>query len=166
MRNFGFAGLDNVIHPGVNGKMIEIAAAMGLVNLEAVDHVIAVNQRNHQAYREALSGLTSISLLTFDESETNNYQYVVIEVGEDCSVSRDQIVNALHAENIRARKYFWPGCHNMLPYRKLYPHAGLLLPYTQRVADRVIVLPTGMVMDVAMVETVASVIRVLVEDNA
>jgi len=166
MRNFGFAGLDNVIHPGVNGKMIEIAAAMGLVNLDAIDHVIAVNRRNHQVYREALFGLPGIRLLTFDESESNNYQYVVMEVGEGCRVSRDRIVEALHAENIRARKYFWPGCHRMLPYRDLYPHAGLLLPNTQLVADRVIVLPTGTAMDVGMVKTVASVVRVLVEGNA
>ena len=165
MRNFGFAGLDHVIHPGVNGKMIEVAAAMGLVNLDSVDYVITVNRRNHQAYRDALSGLPGISLLTFDESETNNYQYVVMEVGEGCGVSRDQIVNALHAENIRARKYFWPGCHRMLPYRELYPHAGLLLPNTQLVADRVIVLPTGTAMDEEMVNTVASVVRVLVEGN-
>jgi dTDP-4-amino-4,6-dideoxygalactose transaminase len=165
MRNFGFAGLDNVIHPGVNGKMIEVAAAMGLVNLEAIDDVIAVNRQNHQVYLDALSGLPGISLPTFDESESNNYQYMVMEVGEGCGVSRDQIVNALHAENIRARKYFWPGCHRMLPYRELYPHAGLLLPNTQLVADRVIVLPTGTAMDEEMVNTVASVIRVLVEGN-
>jgi dTDP-4-amino-4,6-dideoxygalactose transaminase len=165
MRNFGFAGFDNVIHPGVNGKMIEVAAAMGLVNLDAIDDVIAVNRRNHQAYRDALSGLPGISLLTFDASEFNNYQYVVMEVGEGCRVSRDQIVGALHAENIRARKYFWPGCHRMLPYRELYPHAGLLLSNTQLVADRVIVLPTGTAMDEEMVNTVASVVRVLVEGN-
>jgi dTDP-4-amino-4,6-dideoxygalactose transaminase len=166
MRNFGFAGFDNVIHPGVNGKMIEVAAAMGLVNLDSVDHVVAVNRRNHQAYRDALCGLPGVSVVTFDESESNNYQYVVMEVGEECGVSRDQIVTALHAENIRARKYFWPGCHQMLPYRDLYPHAGLLLPNTQRVADRVIVLPTGTSMDVDMVNTVASVVRVLVEHKA
>ena len=68
MRNFGFAGLDNVIHPGINGKMIEVAAAMGLVNLDAIDEVIAVNRRNHQAYREALFDLPGINLLTFDEA--------------------------------------------------------------------------------------------------
>jgi dTDP-4-amino-4,6-dideoxygalactose transaminase len=165
MRNFGFAGLDNVIHPGINGKMIEVAAAMGLVNLEAIDEVIAVNRRNHQAYLEALSDIPGISLLRFDEAERNNYQYVVMEVGDDCTVSRDQIIDTLHAENIRARKYFWPGCHNMQPYRELYPHAGLLLPNTQLVAERVIVLPTGTAMDGAMVNTVASVVRVLVEGN-
>jgi dTDP-4-amino-4,6-dideoxygalactose transaminase len=165
MRNFGFDGLDNVIHPGVNGKMMEVAAAMGLVNLDVIDDVIAVNRRNHQVYREALSGLSGVSVRPFDESESNNYQYVVLEVGEACRVSRDQMVTALHAEHIRARRYFWPGCHRMLPYRELYPHAGLLLPNTQLVAERVIVLPTGTAMDEDMVNAVASVVRVLVEGH-
>ena len=85
-----------------------------------------------------------------------------MEVGENCPVSRDRIIEALHAENIRARKYFWPGCHNMQPYSELYPHAGLMLPNTQRVADRVVVLPTGTTMDNGMINNVAAVIRVLV----
>ncbi len=165
MRNFGFSGLDNVIHPGTNGKMIEVAAAMGLVNLEVIDDVIEANRRNHQSYQEALSGVSGISLLGYDESERNNYQYVVMEVGEDCPVSRDRIIETLHAENIRARKYFWPGCHNMQPYRDLYPHAGLLLPNTQKVADRVVVLPTGSTMNSEMINDVAAVIRVLIEDR-
>lgn len=160
MRNFGFLAMDKVVHPGTNGKMIEVVAAMGLVNLDDIDSVIEANHRNHQAYREALFGLPGVNLLAFDEAERNNYQYVVMEVDEGCTVSRDQIIEALHAENIRARKYFWPGCHNMQPYSDLYPHAGLLLPNTQRVADRVVVLPTGTTMDVEMVDTVVSVIRV------
>lgn len=166
MRNFGFAGLDTVIHPGINGKMIEAAAAMGLVNLDSIDSVIAANRRNLQAYREALAGLPGISLLSYDESEHNNFQYVVMEVGDGCPVSRDQIIEALHAENVRARKYFWPGCHNMKPFRELFPHAGLLLPNSEKVAARVVVLPTGPTLNGEMIENVAAVIRVLVEGAA
>lgn len=163
MRNFGFSGVDNVIHPGTNGKMIEVAAAMGMVNLDAIDSVVEANRRNYHAYREGLSGLPGLSLLAFDEAERNNYQYVVMEVGEEVPVTRDEIIQALHAENILARKYFWPGCHKMKPYAELYPHSGLMLPNTQQVADRVIVLPTGMAMDDDIVRTVLSVIRVLLE---
>lgn len=163
MRNFGFSGMDDVIHPGTNGKMIEVAAAMGLVNLDAVDNVVEANHRNYQAYCEELSGLPGISLLSFDEIEHNNYQYVVMEVGAECPVTRDMIIQTLHAENILARKYFWPGCHNMKPYSELYPNAGLLLPNTQQVAARVVVLPTGATMNDDMTRTVASVIRVLLD---
>lgn len=162
MRNFGFAGFDKVIHMGTNGKMIEVAAAMGLVNLEAIAGVIQANQRNHEIYRASLAGLPGISLRAFDDKERNNYQYVVMEVTEDCPVSRDRLIEVLHAENILARKYFWPGCHNMKPYRDLYPHAGLVLPNTHLVAERVIVLPTGTTMSKEMVETVATVIRMAV----
>lgn len=163
MRNFGFAGFDNVIHPGTNGKMMEIAAAMGLVNLNAISKVVEENRNNNHTYRESLSDLSGISVLPFDETECNNFQYVVMEVGEKCPASRDAIIEALHAENILARKYFWPGCHNMQPYRDLYPHAGLLLPNTQQVADRVIVLPNGTAIDSEMVREVSAVIRVLLD---
>ncbi len=163
MRNFGFAGLDNVIYPGTNGKMIEIAAAMGLVNLQALDKVVDANLRNYRVYQRGLADLPGITLLSFDENERNNYQYVVIEVGPDCPFSRDQIIQALHAENVLARKYFWPGCHKMQPYRDLYPHAGLLLPNTERVADRVVVLPTGTTVSETDVATICAILRALIK---
>lgn len=163
MRNFGFAGIDNVIHPGTNGKMIEIAAAMGLVNFDAIDTVIGVNQRNYKLYRQSLSDLPGISLLTFDEEQRNNYQYVVMEVSTDCPLNRDRLVDVLQAENVLARKYFWPGCHNMKPYRDLFPHAGLLLANTQVVADRVVVLPSGTAMSEVMVSMVATIIRAAIK---
>ena len=166
MRNFGFEGLDQVSHPGTNGKMIEIAAAMGLANLPKLDEVIAANRRNYQAYAAALDGIPGLSLLRYDENERNNYQYVVLEVAEDCPASRDRLVEALRAENIMARRYFWPGCHRMEPYRSLFPHAGLVLPATEAVANRVIVLPTGQTMDADMVQTVVQVIRTVVQHRA
>lgn len=166
MRNFGFEGLDQVSHPGTNGKMIEIAAAMGLANLPKLDEVIAANRRNYETYAEALRGIPGLSLLRYDENERNNYQYVVLEVAEDCPASRDRLVEALRAENIMARRYFWPGCHRMEPYRSLFPHAGLVLSATEAVANRVVVLPTGQTMDAEMVQTVVQVIRTVVQHGA
>lgn len=163
MRNFGFAGLDNVIHPGTNGKMTEISAAMGLVNFDAIDDIIATNRRNYLLYLDGLSNVPGVKLLTFNEEEINNYQYIVIEVQKESRASRDEIVNALHAENIRARKYFWPGCHRMQPYNELFPHSGLLLPNTQLVSDRTIVLPTGEIMDSDKIAAVVAIVRIMVE---
>jgi dTDP-4-amino-4,6-dideoxygalactose transaminase len=162
MRNFGFVDFDKVIHPGTNGKMVEVCAAMGLANLESLDVVIATNRRNYLAYREAFAGMPGLDVLAYDESERNNYHYVVLEAGDACPVSRDAIVAALHAENILARKYFWPGCHQMKPYRDLYPHAGLMLPETQRVAARVVVLPSGTTLPEEAIATIAGVIDALV----
>lgn len=159
MRNFGFSGIDNVVHPGTNGKMVEICAAMGLANLDYIDTVIEANTRNYQEYKRQLSGAAGVKLLEYDETEKNNYQYVVVEVDTSCRATRDEIVSALHAENVLARKYFWPGCHRMKPYADLYPHAGLMLPVTEEVAERVIVLPTGTMVEIADVSVIASVIK-------
>jgi len=143
MRNFGFVGYDNVVHPGTNGKMPEINAAMGLVNLEALPTFIEVNRNGHAKYAKWLDGFEGASLLSYDTSSEPNYQYIVVELQPELEQKRDMIVQALHAENILARKYFWPGCHRMLPYRELNPHAGLLLRNTEQVARRVIVMPGG-----------------------
>ena len=159
MRNFGFAGYDNVIHPGTNGKMPEICAAMGLVNLRAHEAVLASNRKNYEAYREALADIPGVSLVPYDPAEQNSYHYVVLEVSPGCPVTRDYIVAALQAENVLARKYFWPGVHKMRPYRDLFPHAGLMLPRTERLAESVIILPTGTTLPEHAISVVTDIIR-------
>lgn len=163
MRNFGFGGVDEVIYSGTNGKMTEICAAMGLVNLDTLESVIRRNESNYRAYEEGIKKIPGLTLYSFDEKERNNFQYVVMEVNESCSVNRDEIVDALQAENVLARKYFWPGCHNMSPYRDLYPHAGMLLQNTQKVSDRVVVLPTGTAVTVGDVSLICQIINKLTE---
>jgi dTDP-4-amino-4,6-dideoxygalactose transaminase len=160
MTNFGFTGYDRVEYLGINGKMNEISAAMGLTNLEAMEDIITVNRWNYEAYKAGLADVLGISVIDYDPAERNNYQYVVIEVDpEVCPRNRDEIVEALHAENIIARKYFWPGCHKMEPYRSLQPNAGLLLPETERVAALVIVLPTGQTVNEETVSRICEIIR-------
>lgn len=159
MRNFGFAGFDNVVHPGTNGKMVEICAAMGLTNLDSIDAVVAANERNYRAYQRGLAGIPGIRLYPYDEAQKNNYQYVILETMPDCALTRDRLVEVLHAENVLARKYFWPGCHGMKPYRDLFPHARLVLPITEQVAARVIVLPTGTTLSPEQVGAITDIIR-------
>lgn len=161
MRNFGFVGYDNVIYPGTNGKMTEIAAAMGMTNLESLDEFVEINRANYLHYRQAIAGLRGLSVLSYDQAEKNNYQYIVISAGPEFPASRDRIVEVLHAENILARKYFWPGCHNMEPYRSYYPHAGLVLPNTNMLAERVVVLPTGSTVRQAHIDSIGSLLRTL-----
>lgn len=160
MTNFGFTGYDRVEYLGINGKMNEVCAAMGLTNLEAMSEIIAVNRRNYLAYCEELRSVAGISVIRYEPQEKNNYQYVVIEVDPDvCPRNRDEIVEALHAENVIARKYFWPGCHRMEPYRTTQPDAWNRLPETERVAARVIVLPTGQTVDEETVRRVCRIIK-------
>lgn len=166
MRNFGFKGYDNVIHPGTNGKMIEACAAMGLANLDIFDNVIAANIRNYDAYRDAFAGIAGLRLLPYEPGERNSHHYVVIEVDKKFPASRDELIAALQAENVLARRYFWPGCHKMKPYRDLFPHAGLVLPNTADVAERVVVLPTGDAVSKEDTRTIGAIIRALAKKAA
>lgn len=144
MHNFGFAGLDKVIYIGTNGKMSEVSAAMGLTGLESLAEFIAVNRRNYEQYHRELAGVPGVRLLRYNEQERNNFQYIVAEVDPQVTgISRNDLVRVLHAENVRARRYFFPACHRMEPYRSYFPHAGLLLPVTEQLVERVMVLPTG-----------------------
>jgi dTDP-4-amino-4,6-dideoxygalactose transaminase len=164
MRNFGFAGYDQVVYVGTNGKMSELSAAMGLTSLDAMDEFITVNQVNFAAYAEALDGIPGVTLARYDERERSNYQYVELEVEEEeTGLTRDELQRVLHAEHVMARRYFYPGCHRMEPYRSLFPHAGSLLPQTERLVRRVLTLPTGTAVDPDSVRRVCAIIRLAVE---
>jgi dTDP-4-amino-4,6-dideoxygalactose transaminase len=144
MKNFGFHGYDDVEYIGTNGKMSEVCAAMGLTGLESLDEFVESNRRNYRQYRRQLAGLPGIRMLAWDESERCNYQYIVLEIEEELTgISRDQLLRVLHAENVLARRYFYPGCHRMEPYRSFFTRAGLVLPETERLARKILVLPTG-----------------------
>jgi dTDP-4-amino-4,6-dideoxygalactose transaminase len=161
MKNFGFAGMDRVIYLGINGKMSEVNAAMGLTNLESLEEFVAVNRRHDWLYRELLQGLPGVRIVPHAPENLSNYHYLVLEIDQNLAgLSRDELLGVLHAENIRARRYFYPGCHRMEPYRTLYPQVGGQLPVTEDLADRVLCLPTGAALSDDDVPKVASVIRV------
>jgi dTDP-4-amino-4,6-dideoxygalactose transaminase len=144
MRNFGFAGLDHVVGPGTNAKMTEVCAAMGLTSLESMHEFVAKNRENHQALKRRLDIRSVWRVLDFDEGQPSNFQYLVVEhTGNRTSQDRDLTLDALRQQGFMARKYFWPCCHRMPPYRGDARHVPLSLANTEQVADRVIVLPTG-----------------------
>jgi dTDP-4-amino-4,6-dideoxygalactose transaminase len=159
MKNFGFAGYDEVIYIGTNGKMSEISAIMGLTSLESVDEFIQTNRQNYEHYLKGLAGVNAVRLLDFGEKEKYNYQYLVTEISEQAGLSRDEIVQVLHAENIIARRYFYPGCHRMEPYRSYHPQAGLLLPQTEQLTARVMTLPTGTAVGPEEISKICEVIK-------
>ncbi len=144
MRNFGFADMDQVDYIGTNGKVSEICAAMGLTSLESMEEFIQCNRVNYLEYQKSLADIPGIRLRTYDDNERNNFQYIVIEIDDKVTgICRDALVATLTADNVLARKYFWPGCHRMQPYRVLYPNSDRQLEQTERVSAGVIVLPTG-----------------------
>jgi dTDP-4-amino-4,6-dideoxygalactose transaminase len=101
----------------------------------------------------------------YDPQEKNNYQYIVIEVDEHISgISRDLLVKILHAENILARRYFYPGVHQMEPYHSYFPNAGLLLTETEILTQKVLQLPTGTAVKENDVHAICQLIRFSIEN--
>ncbi len=167
MKNFGFTFYDHTDYVGTNGKMNEISAAMGLSNLESMDDFIAVNRSNYEQYRQELAGLPGVSLLPYNEEERCNYQYVVLEIDAgETLVDRDQLMEIFHKENVLVRRYFYPGCHRMEPYRSFFPHAGLMLPETERLTRRVLCLPNGTAVGPEEIALICQLLRFTLENKA
>lgn len=163
MRNFGFAGYDNVVSLGTNGKMHEVSAAMGLTALDSIGEFLEVNRRNHEQYRRELADVPGLEMVVYDDANRNNRQYVVVTVDEDAlRLSRDDLVRVLNAENVMARRYFHPGCHRMEPYRSEFPHVCLRLPHTEALTRRVMCLPTGTGTTPEAISTICDILRLVV----
>lgn len=163
MKNFGFSGYDNVIYVGTNGKMSEVSAAMGLTGLESLEEFITINYRNYKQYERELVSIPGIQLITYDETDRRNYQHIILEIDDRITdFSRDQLIEILHAENVLARRYFFPGCHRMEPYRSYFPHARLILPNTERLTRRVMSLPTGTAIGLDEIGKICEIIKFVV----
>ncbi|MEZ6020897.1 MAG: DegT/DnrJ/EryC1/StrS family aminotransferase [Planctomycetota bacterium] len=160
MRNFGFAGKDRVEYLGSNGKMDEMCAAMGLTSLDSLPEFIEANRRNYGYWREGLAGIPGLAVFEHGEREHHNFHYVVIEVEEsEAGLTRDELVRVLEADNVLARRYFFPGVHRMQPYSALQPQAWRVLPETERLCGRVMTVPTGTAVQRADIQRMCGLIR-------
>ena len=165
MKNFGFAGYDSVVYLGTNGKMSEVSAAMGLTMVEELADLKESNRRRYELYKIHLTGLRGVRFVDLSVDTESNWQYVVVEVEESqAGMDRDSLMKILHAENVLARRYFYPGCHRMEPYKSYYPHASLLLPVTEEICKRVLVLPTGPTLTEDDVVLICEIVRTAMEN--
>lgn len=160
MRNFGFAGYDEVTSVGTNGKMAEVSAAMGLASLARLEDFVATNKLNYELYRSGLAGVPAVEVIDYNEAERNNFQYIVLQIVADPDgLTRDELLAALWAENVIARRYFYPGCHRMEPYRS---ERAYHLPATEELAQRLLLLPNGTAVDDSDIERICQVVRLLI----
>ena len=166
MKNFGFNGRDSVGYLGINGKMNEVQAAMGLVSLDSMECFIEHNRQNYLAYSEGVAGIPGLSLLEYQLQEKNNYQYIIVEIDPDeFGLTRDEAMAVLAAENVDVRRYFYPGCHRMEPYKSYFPNAHLLLPTTEWLLDRVLAFPTGESVGEGEIRQITSLLARIHEDG-
>jgi dTDP-4-amino-4,6-dideoxygalactose transaminase len=141
LKNFGFADEVTIVASGINGKMSEIQAAMGLAQLDHMDRLIEQRGRIDATYRRSLAGIPGIELLAEPVGFTPNHSYFPIFVGPEYGVTRDGLYERLRAEDVLARRYFYPLISDMPMYRGLASAAPANLPQATRLAQRVLCLP-------------------------
>ena len=142
LKNFGFQGEVTVEAPGINGKMDEVRAAYGLLNLKQVDAAIEARQKVANAYRAAFRNVKGIRFFDDMPGVRHNYSYFPIFVdAEQYGMTRDELYEKMKAENVYGRRYFYPLITAFDPYRD-YPSANTAnLPMATKIADQVICLP-------------------------
>ena len=142
LKNFGFRGEVNVEAPGINGKMDEVRAAYGLLNLKQVDAAIEARRKVANAYREALKDMRGIRFFDDMAGVRHNYSYFPIFVdAEQYGMTRDELYEKMKAANIYGRRYFYPLITAFDPYKDYPSAAASNLPIATKVADQVICLP-------------------------
>jgi dTDP-4-amino-4,6-dideoxygalactose transaminase len=141
LKNFGYVDELTVVAPGINGKMSEFNAALGLLQLKYVDQVLAERQRIDSAYRVKLDGILGIRFLPLPEVQSGNYAYFPILVGPEYPLSRDELNERLRQHNIYPRRYFYPLISEFPMYRGFPSARHDNLPMALEIASQVLCLP-------------------------
>jgi dTDP-4-amino-4,6-dideoxygalactose transaminase len=158
LKNFGHSGEVTVVAPGINGKMNEIQAAFGLLQLRYVDEAISRRRGIDALYRKFLKDVPGISCLAEPQDSTSNYGYFPIIVDADYPLSRDALTERLRAHGIYARRYFYPLITEFPMYRGLpSAHPDNLVEATA-ISRRVLCLPVYPDLDAAVVERISGLI--------
>lgn len=141
LKNFGIADEVTVVAPGINGKMSEINAAFGLLQLKHVDQALERRADISQMYRAELTGVTGIRMLPESDKVVSNHAYFPVLVQEDYPISRDALYQKLREHNIYARRYFYPLISDFPMYRGLTSADPGNLPVAVKGAAQVLCLP-------------------------
>ena len=159
LKNFGFVDEVTVVAPGINGKMSEINAAFGLLQLRHIDEALARRKHIDATYRKLLGGVAGIRCLHDAGEATANYAYFPILLGPEFPLSRDALYWKLRDRKIFARRYFYPLISNFPMYRGLPSAQRDNLPVATAAAETVICLPIYAMLQTADVEKIVSVIK-------
>lgn len=158
LKNFGFVDEVTVVASGINGKMSEINAAFGLLQLEHIDHVLARRREVDATYRRLLTGVRGIRCLGPSHETTTNCAYFPILVGPDYPMSRDNLYEELKRHRINPRRYFYPLISDFPMYRGLPSAALANLPVASAIAKQVLCLPIYPDLSQEVIEAVTDII--------
>lgn len=141
LKNFGFVDEVTVVAAGINGKMSEVNAAFGMLQLKGIDAALRSRQVIDARYRQGLQGISGIRCLGDWCGEGGNHAYFPIMVSPEYPMSRDALYQKLRDHNVFARRYFYPLISDFPMYRGLPSAAHANLPIARRAAEQVICLP-------------------------
>ncbi len=141
LKNFGFVDELTVVAPGINGKMSEINAAFGLVQLQHIDQALERRRHIDQQYRASLRSVNGISLLGEQSSGHANYSYFPIQVTREFPITRDALYDFLKSKNVFSRRYFYPLISDFPMYRGLPSATRENLPVATKAASQILCLP-------------------------
>lgn len=141
LKNFGFVDEVTVVAPGINGKMSELNAAFGLLQLRHVDTALARRKEIDDAYRAGINDLKGIVCLNGNLQDSTNHSYFPILVQNDYPLSRDALYQKLKDHNIFARRYFYPLISDFPMYRSMHSAHRVNLPVATDAAAKVLCLP-------------------------
>lgn len=141
LKNFGIVSQVQVVAPGINGKMSEINAAFGLLQLDGIDASLEKRRQIDALYREELRGVKGIRCLTQSGERVSNYGYFPILVGNEYPLKRDALFEKLALNRVHARRYFYPLISDFPMYRNLQSAAHSNLPTAVKAANEVLCLP-------------------------
>ncbi len=159
LKNFGILNQEEVGVVGINGKMNELQAALGLAVLECVADELAKRQRVIARYRERLQNVAGLTLMPEPAGVESSCQYFVIRIDErEFGASRDAVFDHLKARHIFARKYFFPLCTDYDCYRGAATAAAGRLPVASRIVNEVLCLPLYGTLDLAVVDEICDLV--------
>lgn len=158
LKNFGFVNDMTVVAAGINGKMSEINAAFGLLQLKHIDEALRKRSVIEQRYRNALSRVPGIKCLDRSGEVIANNAYFPILVQPDFSISRDMLYEKMQENGIYTRRYFYPLISDFPMYRGLPSANHANLPVARKAAEQVICLPIYPAMTDAEVDLIIQVV--------
>lgn len=158
LKNFGFADELTVVAPGINGKMNEVQAAFGLLQLKYIDAALERRKAVDTIYRQELSGISGITVPERPLSIRHNYSYFPILVEKSFPLDRDGLYDFLKANGVLSRRYFYPLISDFPMYRGLPSATQANLPAAHHVANRVLCLPIFSDLPLSDVEDIVALI--------
>lgn len=158
LKNFGFVDEVTVVAPGINGKMSEVNAAFGLLQLRHIDHALARRREIDAAYRERLRGVRGIHCVRDAGEKVANHSYFPVLVEADYPLSRDGLYQKLRDHGIHARRYFYPLISSFPMYRGLPSATAANLPVATEVAGKILCLPIYPALEPAQLDAIVRLV--------